>query len=176
MLFPHPRMQRHWTPKLGGGYYHDLYISLTPLSLFPSHHPSASSPEFAIPSDHSPTMHSIKTQSTPFTRHGGSSLAPSPSQSIPYRRSYGQDTFVGHPTHRFSDSISNSASSSDSISAPAFGNDSASGRTSTSSVRLASSTPISDFHSQNSVGNQATRIIGGIKGQSRVREVRGMQG
>ncbi|KAF8521806.1 hypothetical protein JB92DRAFT_3110872 [Gautieria morchelliformis] len=63
-----------------------------------------------------------------------------------------------------SDSISDSASGSDSISASAFGNDSASGRTSTSSVRLASSTPISDFHSRNSVGNQATRIIGGIKG------------
>ncbi|KAF8508641.1 hypothetical protein JB92DRAFT_3120694 [Gautieria morchelliformis] len=63
-----------------------------------------------------------------------------------------------------SDSISDSASGSDSISASAFGNDSASGRTSTSSVRLASSTPISDFHSWNSVGNQATRIIGGIKG------------
>ncbi|KAF8523585.1 hypothetical protein JB92DRAFT_3110019 [Gautieria morchelliformis] len=75
-----------------------------------------------------------------------------------------------------SDSISNSASSSDSISASAFGNDSASGRTSTSSVRLASSTPISDFRSWNSVGNQATRVIGGIKGRSRVREVRGMQG
>ncbi|KAF8495582.1 hypothetical protein JB92DRAFT_3126440 [Gautieria morchelliformis] len=44
-----------------------------------------------------------------------------------------------------SDSISDSASGSDSISASAFGNDSASGRTSTSSVRLASSTPISDF-------------------------------
>ncbi|KAF8510853.1 hypothetical protein JB92DRAFT_3118611 [Gautieria morchelliformis] len=75
-----------------------------------------------------------------------------------------------------SDSISESASGSDSISGSAFRNDSASGRTSTSSVRFASSTPISDFHSQNSAGNQATRVIGGIKGRSRVREVRGMQG
>ncbi|KAF8526386.1 hypothetical protein JB92DRAFT_3108379 [Gautieria morchelliformis] len=69
-----------------------------------------------------------------------------------------------------SDSISDSTSSSDSISASAFGNDSASGRTSTSSVRFASSTPISDFHSWNSVGNQAACVIGGIKGRSRVRE------
>ncbi|KAF8517637.1 hypothetical protein JB92DRAFT_3113412 [Gautieria morchelliformis] len=69
-----------------------------------------------------------------------------------------------------SDSISDSGSGSDSISASAFGNDSASGRTSTSSVRFSSSTPISDFRSRNSVGNQATRIIGGIKGRSRVRE------
>ncbi|KAF8499348.1 hypothetical protein JB92DRAFT_3124996 [Gautieria morchelliformis] len=75
-----------------------------------------------------------------------------------------------------SNSISDSSSSSNSISASAFGNDSASGRTSTSSVRFASSTPISDFHSWNSVRNQATRVIGGIKGQSRVREVRRMQG
>ncbi|KAF8510109.1 hypothetical protein JB92DRAFT_3119304 [Gautieria morchelliformis] len=67
-------------------------------------------------------------------------------------------------------------SSSASICNSDFGNGSASGGASTNSICLANSTPLSDFHSWNSAGSQVTRIVGGIKGQSRVREVRGMQG